>query len=182
MSLWSCISWLPRWKTGGSYSHPNIQTCPFTEHFLVAAGCAHSHRLSSLQTCWQHAYTFRTALTTASAAPDPEEGTISSKHLTNITSLSSSYLPSTPPQHCSVVGMHSNMCFCSRLSKNKLYFYTGIPVHWSHNSTTALHHQRWCQQSNFQIHCWSFPPFREQLQIWANSQVFFFFYSRINTL
>lgn len=33
-------------KQGGPYSHRNIQTCPFTKHFLVAAGCA--HRVSSL--------------------------------------------------------------------------------------------------------------------------------------
>lgn len=67
------------WKTGGSYSHRNIQTYPCTKHFLLAAGCAHSHRVSSLQICWQHAALacpFRTALTVASAAPGPEVGTI----------------------------------------------------------------------------------------------------------
>jgi len=40
---------------------------------------------------------FRMALNAVSAAPDPALETTSSKHLTKITALSSSYLPSTPP-------------------------------------------------------------------------------------
>lgn len=95
-------------------------------------GCIHSHRVSSLQNAGNMQHPFRMSLTTVSAAPGPALGTISSKHLTTITTLSSSYLLSISPQPSTpltvphweftsqTMQVTINMCFCSRPSKKNL--------------------------------------------------------------